>query len=175
MSNCRVVVESIKTASPKRKPTTKRKPPAKRKSKVAAKRKKVHEEPDTVDDIKIEVMATTLTETVADTSLDDLKPELDPVTGEIVIPSLPASSQENKPNRKRDRTKGPKVKKEKKPYVRKPNKPEQCDVCGFISRSLKSHMLVHTQERNFECDFCGKKFALRASLKNHIFAHINIR
>lgn len=174
MTNCRVVVESMKTPSPKRKPTTKRKPPVKRKSKVAAKRKKGNEETETVDDVKIEVIPTTLTET-ADTSVDDLKPELDPVTGEIVTPSLPASSQEHKPNRKRDRTKGPKVKKEKKPYVRKPNKPEQCDVCGFISRSLKSHMLVHTQERNFECDFCGKKFALRASLKNHIFAHINIR
>lgn len=160
MGNCRVVVEpmaNVKQASPKRKPTTKRKPPAKRKSKVAVKRKKVNEDPETVDDVKVELNPTTLTESVADTFVDDLKPELDPVTGEIVMPTLPADPQENKPNRKRDRTKGPKVKKEKKPYVRKPNKPEQCDVCGFISRSLKSHMLVHTQERNFECDFCGER------------------
>jgi len=175
MGNCRVVVEPMKQPSPKRKPTTKRKPPAKRKSKVAAKRKKGTEEPETVDNAKSEMDSSTLNTLEAVAPADDLKPELDPVTGEIVLPSLPVHSQENKPNRKRDRTKGPKVKKEKKPYVRKPNKPEQCDVCGFISRSLKSHMLVHTQERNFECDFCGKKFALRASLKNHIFAHINIR
>lgn len=72
----------------------------------------------------------------------------------------------------------PKVKKEKKerkPREKKEIKTEQCEVCGFISRSLKSHMLTHTQEKNFECDFCGKKFSLRASLKNHLFAHINIR
>lgn len=176
MGNCRVVVEPMdaKQSSPKRKPPTKRKPPAKRKSKVAAKRKKGGEPSEIVDDCKAEMDATTLT-TSEVSFTDDLKPELDPVTGEIVMPSLPIDAEENKTNRKRDRTKGLKVKKEKKPYVRKPNKPEQCDVCGFISRSLKSHMLVHTQERNFECDFCGKKFALRASLKNHIFAHINIR
>lgn len=65
----------------------------------------------------------------------------------------------------------PKVKRE----PREPKQPEQCEVCGFISRSLKSHMMTHTQERNYECDFCGKKFSLRASLKNHLFAHINIR
>lgn len=67
------------------------------------------------------------------------------------------------------------LEKQKEPRERKRSKPEQCEVCGFISRSLRMHMLTHTQERNFECDFCGKKFTLRASLKNHIFAHINIR
>lgn len=66
-----------------------------------------------------------------------------------------------------------KIKRE--PKEPKEKQPEQCEVCGFISRSLKSHMMTHTQERNYECDFCGKKFSLRASLKNHLFAHINIR
>ncbi|KAG4072617.1 hypothetical protein HA402_004706 [Bradysia odoriphaga] len=177
--NCQIVVEPIvntNNQTSKRKPPAKRKAPAKRKSKATAKRKiAAVEEQETTEDIKVEINAATLAEAAADTSVDELKPELDPVTGEIVMPTVAVDSQVNKSNRKRDRTKGPKVKKEKKPYVRKPNKPEQCDICGFISRSLKSHMLVHTQERNFECDFCGKKFALRASLKNHIFAHINIR
>lgn len=68
-----------------------------------------------------------------------------------------------------------KVKKEPKEKLPKVNKTEQCEVCGFISRSLKTHMLTHTQQKNYECDFCGKKFSLRASLKNHLFAHINIR
>lgn len=126
MDNCRVVVESmpvnVKEQSPKRKPTTKRKPPAKRKSKVAAKTKKGKsedycEEEDSVDDVKIEIGSAALTESISETSVDDLKPQLDPITGEIVMPAV--ESQENKPNRKRDRTKGPKVKKEKKPYVRK--------------------------------------------------------
>lgn len=123
MGNCRVVVKpmtvNVKEQSPKRKPTTKRKPPSKRKSKVAAKRKKAGDDPEAVDVIKVEITPTPLTESLAETSVDDLKPELDPVTGEIVIPTLAVDSQENKPNRKRDRTKGPKVKKEKKPYVRK--------------------------------------------------------
>lgn len=121
MENCRVVVESIKVnvkdQSPKRKTTTKRKPPAKRKSKVTAKRKKGGDDPES--DVKVEVSPTLITESVEETPVDDLKPELDPVTGEIVMPPMAVNSQENKPNRKRDRTKGPKVKKEKKPYVRK--------------------------------------------------------
>ncbi|XP_037024770.1 zinc finger and SCAN domain-containing protein 12-like isoform X11 [Bradysia coprophila] len=177
--NCQIVVEPIVNTNSRtstRKPPAKRKAPAKRKSKATAKRKiAAVEDQETTEDIKVEINAAALAESAAETSVDELKPELDPVTGEIVMPTVAVDSQVNKSNRKRDRTKGPKVKKEKKPYVRKPNKPEQCDICGFISRSLKSHMLVHTQERNFECDFCGKKFALRASLKNHIFAHINIR
>lgn len=123
MGNCRVVVEPMMTdaneQSPKRKPTTKRKPPAKRKSKVAAKRKKGSEDPESADDVKTEIATTPLNESIAEASVDDLKPELDPVTGEIVTPSSTVDPQENKPNRKRDRTKGPKVKKEKKPYVRK--------------------------------------------------------
>lgn len=113
------MLTNVKAQSPKRKPTTKRKPPAKRKSKVAAKRKTGSEDPESADDVKIEITTTPLNESVAETSVDDLKPELDPVTGEIVIPSPAVDPQENKPNRKRDRTKGPKVKKEKKPYVRK--------------------------------------------------------
>lgn len=119
MDNCKVVVEAMPVnvkEQPKRKPTAKRKPPAKRKSKAAPRTQKGSEEPETVDDVKIDVDSIPLTESAAEASVDDLKPELDPVTGEIVTPAL---AQENKPNRKRDRTKGPKVKKEKKPYVRK--------------------------------------------------------
>lgn len=91
-------------------------------------------------------------------------------------------SEPKKPTKKellkeeRAKRKLEKLEKQKQPREpRKRSKPEQCEVCGFISRSLRMHMLTHTQERNFECDFCGKKFTLRASLKNHIFAHINIR
>lgn len=61
------------------------------------------------------------------------------------------------------------------PREKKPIKMEQCDVCGAISRSLKTHMMTHTNEKKFECDFCGRKFSLRSSIKNHLFAHINIR
>lgn len=61
----------------------------------------------------------------------------------------------------REKRKLERLEKQKEPRQRKKGKPEQCEVCGFISRSLRMHMLTHTQERNFECDFCGKKFTLR--------------
>lgn len=114
MDNC-VIVEPITVPSTRRKAPTKRKPPAKRKTRVSTKRKKGTEDAETVEDIKIEINATSLNDSVAETSVDELKPILDPVTGEIVTPAA-VDSQEDKPNRKRDRTK---VKKEKKPYVRK--------------------------------------------------------
>lgn len=150
MDNCRVIVEplmvKIDPPSHKKRSPSKRKSPAKRTSKVTAKRKRKSEDAETTNDVIDEVDTTTLIPPTA-ISADDTKPEIDQVTGEIIAPSLSSGVQETKQKRKRDRTKGPKVKKEKKPYVRKPNKPEQCDVCGFISRSLKSHMLVHTQVR----------------------------
>lgn len=61
----------------------------------------------------------------------------------------------------------------KKKY-KKIKKSKQCDVCGFISLNLSSHMQVHRVE-DLECDMCGKKFTLRDSLKNHLFLHLNIR
>lgn len=86
---------------------------------MSAKRKTTAaEDVEANEDVKVDVNAVVLAESATETSVDELKPELDPVTGEIVMPTV-ADSQENKPNRKRDRTKGPKVKKEKKPYVRK--------------------------------------------------------
>lgn len=61
------------------------------------------------------------------------------------------------------------------PPDKKRFKMEQCEICGAISRSLKTHMMTHTNEKKFECDFCGRKFSLRSSIKNHLFGHINIR
>jgi uncharacterized protein YlaI len=54
----------------------------------------------------------------------------------------------------------------------------QCDFCGkkdFTSRSrLKTHKLIHTQERNFMCQECGASFKTMNCLKNHSRLHNNV-
>jgi uncharacterized protein YlaI len=54
----------------------------------------------------------------------------------------------------------------------------ECDFCGkkdFTSRSrLKTHKLIHTEERNFMCQECGASFKTMNCLKNHSRLHNNI-
>lgn len=54
----------------------------------------------------------------------------------------------------------------------------QCEFCGkkdFTSRSrLKTHMQIHTNERNFMCQSCGASFKTMNCLKNHSRLHTNI-
>lgn len=54
----------------------------------------------------------------------------------------------------------------------------QCGFCGkkdFTSRSrLKTHMQIHTNERNFMCQACGASFKTMNCLKNHSRLHTNI-
>ncbi len=37
--------------------------------------------------------------------------------------------------------------------------------------SMKRHSLVHNAEKNYECQYCGKKFALPQYLKEHTYTH----
>ena len=46
--------------------------------------------------------------------------------------------------------------------------PEQhpCDKCGRVFTAkitLKQHMITHTEDRPFTCEFCGKSFRCRDS------------
>jgi hypothetical protein len=52
--------------------------------------------------------------------------------------------------------------------------PFPCPRCDKQFRSkarLKFHMSVHTQEKRFICEYCGKGFSNRQCLKNHQYTH----
>jgi uncharacterized protein YlaI len=98
--------------------------------------------------------------------------------------SKPSKHESNSPSQSKTQIKS------KTSYVKK-NKDEglivavvdgvklyQCDFCGkkdFTSRSrLKTHKLIHTQERNYMCQECGASFKTMNCLKNHSRLHNNV-
>ncbi|CAH1393627.1 unnamed protein product [Nezara viridula] len=53
-----------------------------------------------------------------------------------------------------------------------------CDVCGkSFTRpsSLKTHMVIHSDDKPFTCDECGKSFKLKLRLQQHKQSHSNFR
>lgn len=51
----------------------------------------------------------------------------------------------------------------------------QCNYETAIGSRLKTHMRVHTGERNYPCILCGKKFAYKQNLNNHLKTHSDER
>lgn len=50
-------------------------------------------------------------------------------------------------------------------------KPFECDICGrsFIQKEiLKRHTMTHSGERPFKCEHCSKTFILKDALRQHI-------
>ncbi|XP_021929232.1 zinc finger protein 91-like isoform X2 [Zootermopsis nevadensis] len=50
----------------------------------------------------------------------------------------------------------------------------KCQFCDkqFVSRwRFKQHTSVHTQEKQYMCEFCGKHFRLKRSLHSHLLLH----
>ncbi|MPC24299.1 Zinc finger protein 808 [Portunus trituberculatus] len=49
-----------------------------------------------------------------------------------------------------------------------------CDICGRVfdkKKYLYTHQNVHSRQRNFPCNYCGKQLASRLALKNHYLIH----
>jgi KRAB domain-containing zinc finger protein len=53
-------------------------------------------------------------------------------------------------------------------------KPFNCEVCGraFSSKyNYQQHLVVHSGEKPFICNICNKAYTKRSKLKNHIHVH----
>eukprot|EP00826_Nyctotherus_ovalis_P008025 TRINITY_DN12071_c0_g1_i7.p1 TRINITY_DN12071_c0_g1~~TRINITY_DN12071_c0_g1_i7.p1 ORF type:complete len:277 (-),score=29.20 TRINITY_DN12071_c0_g1_i7:144-974(-) len=50
-----------------------------------------------------------------------------------------------------------------------------CQKAFGTKFSMNRHKVVHSKDRNFKCDRCGRRFALSQYLKEHIYIHTNER
>lgn len=60
----------------------------------------------------------------------------------------------------------------------KPKVPAVCEICGKTLKSkeqLKSHLLIHSSERQFKCDICDATFKQPVALNTHRRIHSGIR
>ncbi|KAL7044370.1 hypothetical protein ACKWTF_001895 [Chironomus riparius] len=57
----------------------------------------------------------------------------------------------------------------KQPYVPRKGEPKECPICekSFISLS-KHNKIVHMNQRNYDCEFCDKKFGKKSGLDRHV-------
>jgi uncharacterized Zn-finger protein len=53
-----------------------------------------------------------------------------------------------------------------------------CNICGIslnTKRTLKSHLVVHSDAKRFKCEYCGSSFKRSKALKNHLILHSGLR
>ncbi|KAL7049161.1 hypothetical protein ACKWTF_003617 [Chironomus riparius] len=53
-----------------------------------------------------------------------------------------------------------------------------CNVCGIslnTKRTLKMHMVIHSDQKRFKCEFCQTSFKRSKALKNHLILHSGLR
>lgn len=53
-----------------------------------------------------------------------------------------------------------------------------CPVCGIslnTKRTLKMHMVIHSDQKKFKCEYCQTSFKRSKALKNHLILHSGLR
>ncbi|XP_063700733.1 zinc finger protein weckle-like [Culicoides brevitarsis] len=53
-----------------------------------------------------------------------------------------------------------------------------CPHCGLAlntKRTLKMHLVVHSEEKKYKCNYCGNEFKRSKALKNHLILHTGLR
>lgn len=53
-------------------------------------------------------------------------------------------------------------------------KPYKCDICGKafgLEYNMKIHRRIHSGDKPHKCQICGKQFAQRSNLKMHEVTH----
>ncbi|XP_062547256.1 zinc finger protein 572-like [Armigeres subalbatus] len=53
-----------------------------------------------------------------------------------------------------------------------------CPHCGLqlnTKRTLKMHMVVHSDQKKFKCQYCGNEYKRSKALKNHLILHTGLR
>lgn len=53
-----------------------------------------------------------------------------------------------------------------------------CPHCGLqlnTKRTLKMHMVVHSDQKKYKCQYCGNEYKRSKALKNHLILHTGLR
>ena len=51
----------------------------------------------------------------------------------------------------------------------------ECNRAFKTRFSMKRHMLIHSQIKEYKCPYCEKEFALIQYLKEHIYTHTKVK
>jgi len=62
-------------------------------------------------------------------------------------------------------------------YIHSKEKPFKCNECGkgfCQSRTLAVHKVMHMEESPHKCTVCGRSFNQRSNLKTHLLTHMDV-